>query len=101
MKTERRAFIKEVMHLAWSLYRAELNGPSPRTFSDALTGAWRWMKGNVARAAQQPRWAQGSRPRTVSFGTMLQSPIRRSMTGQAFSGVRAAEAGYLTSIMGR
>jgi hypothetical protein len=101
MKTERRAYLKDVMLLAWGLYRAELNGPSPRTFADALTGAWRWMKGNTARAGEQPRWAQGSRPRTVSFGTMLQSPIRRSMAGQAYAGTRAAEAGYLTSIMGR
>ena len=92
---------RQVMLLAWSLYRAEVRGPNPRTFADALAGAWRWIKNTAARVAAAPRWAKGAQPRHVSFGSMLASPIRRSLTGQAYAGVNAARAGYVTSALGR
>lgn len=92
---------RQVMLLAWSLYRAELRGANPRTFADALAGAWRWVKNTAARIAAAPRWAKGAQPRHVSFGSMLASPIRRSLTGQAYAGVRARQAGYTTAQMGR
>jgi hypothetical protein len=101
MSQARRTFLRDLMALAWDLYRSELHGPEPRTFADALAGAWRWMKRKAERIAADPRWAKGSRPRTVAFGTMLQSPIRRSLSGQAYADTRAREAGYLTSMVGR
>lgn len=92
---------REVMLLAWGLYRAELHGANPRSFANALAGAWRWIKGAAARAAAAPRWAKGAQPRHVSFGSMLASPIRRGLSGQAYAGVKAARAGYVTSVLGR
>jgi hypothetical protein len=79
---------REIMKLAWGLFRAEANGPNPRTFADALAGAWRWIKGAAARLAAAPRWTQGTQARTVSFGTMLQSPIRRRV-GSGWSAYKA------------
>ncbi|ODT87801.1 hypothetical protein [Phenylobacterium sp. SCN 70-31] len=64
---------REVMATAWGLFRAD----PARTFADALTGAWRWVKGAAARAAQNAAWAARMAGRTVVFGSMLQSPIRR------------------------
>lgn len=97
MTSERRTFLRDIMELAWDLYRSD----PARGFADALRGAWRWTKGRAARIASAPRWAKGSRPRTVAFGSMLQSPIRRSLTGLSYAATRAREAGYLTSTMGR
>lgn len=79
---------REIMDLAWGLFRAEVNGPNPRTFADALAGAWRWVKRTAANLAAAPHWAQGSHARTVSFGTMLQSPIRRRV-GSGWSAYKA------------
>lgn len=83
---------REVMALAWGLFRAD----PVRTFADALAGAWRWVKGRAARIANAPRWTQGSQGRTVSFGTMLQSPIRRRVG----SGWSAYKAERITAAMG-
>ena len=96
----RRQTLRNIMNLAWSLYRAELGGPSPRTFSDALAGAWRWTKAAAARIAEAPTWAKGRKSR-VSFAPLVQSPIGRSLTGARFAGVHVAGAGYTTSRLGR
>ncbi|MES2343657.1 MAG: hypothetical protein V4597_18465 [Pseudomonadota bacterium] len=88
------------MRLAWGLYRAELSGPSPRTFADALAGSWRWYKRGATRSASAPAWVKG-RPAHVSFGSMLQSPIRRSLAGKAYANTTAARLGYVTSMVGR
>lgn len=100
MTTARRTFLRDVMELAWGLFRADRGGPEPRAFADALAGAWRWMKGHAARMAKAPAWAKGSRPRTVALNTMLQSPIRRSLSSQPYAETRARAAGYLTSKIG-
>jgi hypothetical protein len=97
MSQERRQSLRDLMLLAWDLYRSD---PS-RGFADCLAGAWRWTKGRAARLAAQPGWAKGSRARTVAFGTMLQSPIRRSLSGQPYAETRARSAGYVTSMVGR
>jgi len=89
---------RDVMNLAWALFRAEVNRPSPRTFADALAGAWRFFKRQAERIA--PKWATGSQPRHVRLGSMIRSPIARTFTGQAYAGVRAAAAGYATSRIG-
>ncbi len=98
MQAAQRQRLRKIMQLAWGLYRADLNGPEPRTFADALAGAWRWTKRNEATAA--PAWAKGSRPRSVAFASMVQSPIRRSLSGP-YTNARAYSAGYVTSRLGR
>ena len=101
MSHARRTFLKDVMDMAWSLFRAEQHGPDPRTFADALAGSWRWFKGRAARMASQPKWATSPRAAPVAFRSMLQSPIRRSLGGAAYANTTAACMGYLTSTLGR
>lgn len=100
MTPARRAFLRDVMEMAWSLYRAELNGPAPRTFADALAGSWAWHKASAARsaanAAFKARHAGGA-----AYGSMLRSPIRRSLGGSPHAGDRFRTATYTTSVMGR
>lgn len=98
--TARRAFLRSVMQMAWSLYRAELSGPTPRTFADALSGAWGWFKARADRIANGPTWAKGARPMHLPMRSMLQSPIRRGLSGP-YAGARARSAGYVTSMLGR
>ncbi|HZZ32386.1 MAG TPA: hypothetical protein VFE10_10370 [Phenylobacterium sp.] len=100
MNAQQRLFLKETMDLAWGLYRAELRGPDPRTFAQSLAGAWRWMKGAAARKAAAPAWARGTHARTMSLGSMVQSPIRRSLSGAAYAGRRSWEAGRTTTRIG-
>jgi len=101
MTQARRSFLRDVMEMAWSLFRAEQHGPSPRTFSDALAGSWRWFKGRATRMASRPQWAASPRAEPVAFRSMLQSPIRRSLGGAPYSNTTAARMGYLTSTLGR
>lgn len=101
MTQARRNFLKDVMEMAWSLFRAEQHSPDPRTFADALAGSWRWFKGRAARMASQPKWAASPRAAPVAFKSMLQSPIRRSLGGAAYANTTAARTGYLTSTLGR
>lgn len=98
MTDARRTFLRSLMELAWGLYRAELNGPTPRTFANALSGAWRFMKRQATLAA--PKWATMTGPRHVAFRSMLQSPIRRSLRGQPYADTRARSLGYVTSMVG-
>ena len=73
--TERRSFLRCVMQTAWHAYRnRQTAGSDIRTFADALRNAWRFLK-----AKAQPV-VQGSHLRMRS---MLHSPIRRSLTGDA------------------
>lgn len=100
MSQVRKNTLRDIMLLAWGLFRAERHGPSPRTFSDALMGAWRWFKGRPSRRADQPAWAKGERPMHLPLRSMVQSPIRRSLSGPCRE-ARARSAGYLTSMVGR
>lgn len=87
---------REIMATAWALFRAD----PARTFANALTGAWRWIKGRAARAADNAAWARRNAGRTVAFGSLIASPIRRAMTGP-YTGDRTRSAGYVTSAVGR
>lgn len=100
MTPARRSFLKDVMEMAWGLFRAEQHGPSPRTFADALCGSWRWFKGRAARVASQPKWATSPRAAPVAFKSMLQSPIRRSLSGKAYAYSLSGDAGRITSRLG-
>lgn len=75
---------REIMALAWGLFRAD----PARTFADALAGAWRWIKGHAARVAANAVWLARAAGRTVAFGSMLQSPIRRRV-GNGWSAYKA------------
>jgi hypothetical protein len=101
MNPARRAFLRDVMEMAWSLYRAELNGPRPRTFADALSGSWAWYRAREARHATRPAWVKAKGPRQLSLRSMLQSSIRRELGGKAHAGDRFRSANYTTSVVGR
>lgn len=88
---------REIMVTAWALFRAEAGGPNPRTFADALAGAWRWVKGRAVRLADHAAWMARAAGRTIVFGSMLQSPIRR----QVGQGWNAYKAERVTSLVGR
>ncbi len=87
---------REVMQTAWALFRAD----PARTFANALAGAWSWLRGRATRLAEAARFMARNAGRTVAFGSMLQSPIRRSLGGSAYAGANARSAGYVTSAMG-
>ena len=87
---------REVMEMAWGLFRAERGSVNPRTFADALAGAWRWVKGRVARMADNAAWLRRVNGGTVAFRSMLQSPIRRRVG----SGWDAYKAEYVTTSVG-
>lgn len=87
---------RRVMQTAWSLFRAD----PARGFADALSGAWRWVKRAAERAAEATAWMRRAGGRQVRLGQMVQSPIRRNLTGRAYAGVNASSAGYVTSRMG-
>lgn len=91
---------RDVMAQAWNLYRLRaLPGSVIRTFSDALCASWRWTKATASRAAAVATWNVGPQ-RHVRFASMVRSPIARPLNGQAYAGVRAASAGYVTSRIG-
>lgn len=91
---------REVMLMAWSLYRAEADGPSPRTFSDALAGAWRWVKRAAERTAEAAAWIRQARGKHVRFASMIKSPTRRTLASQRYAGAAFASSNYVTSRMG-
>lgn len=91
---------REVMLMAWSLYRAEANGPSPRTFADALAGAWRWIKRAAERTAEATAWIRQVRGKHVRFASMVKSPTRRALAGQRYASAVFASSNYVTSRLG-
>jgi hypothetical protein len=92
MNQQRRHFLRRIMQTAWYAYRnRHIPGCNVRTFADALRNAWGFLK-----AKAQPV-VQGVHLRLTS---MVQSPIRRSLTGP-YASRRAGELGYVTSMMGR
>lgn len=90
---------RSVMTVAWSLFREAAKVGQSRTFSDALSGAWRWVK---RLHAVRPAWMRGKGgPRTV----VLRSPIAPSAIARrhgatAFAGGRSSHA-YQAACMGR
>ena len=87
---------REVMTAAWGLVRAD----PARSFADALTGAWRWVRNSAARVAEAAAWMARNAGHEVAFRSMIRSPIRRALAGP-YAACRARSAGYVTSIVGR
>lgn len=79
---------RSVMTVAWSLFRAALTAGEPRTFADALAGAWRWVK---KLAKTRPMASRGT--------WQIRSPIARRYGAAAYVGGRASAA-YLASRIG-
>lgn len=96
MTDTRRTFLRELMALAWGLYRAD----PARTFADALSGAWRWSKACPKRWADNAAWAKRHKV-GVAYGSLIGSPIRRSLSGLPHAGDRFRTATRLTSVVGR
>lgn len=94
MNEARRTFLRSVMSLAWRVFRQRhIPGCNVRTFADALRNAWGFLKAKAAPAITVTAH--------LSLNTMLQSPIRRSLTGQPYAYTRARAAGRVTSMVGR
>lgn len=96
MSDTRKTFLRELMALAWSLYRSD----PARTFADALAGAWRWTKARTQRQAGNAAWMKRHKS-GVAYGSLIGSPIRRSLSGLPHAGDRFRTATRLTSVMGR
>jgi hypothetical protein len=80
---------RRVMTVAWSLFREAAKGGEPRSFADALTGAWRWVK-RLAKA----------KPFAVRNGSLIaRSAVARHYGAAAFVGGRSSHA-YAASQMG-
>lgn len=95
MSATHRTFLRELMQLAWGLFRTDRT----RAFADCLAGAWRWAKASPERRAANQRWA--FRRTHVAYGSLVQSPIRRSHSGLPYAGDRFRTATRLTSVVGR
>ena len=89
---------RQVMITAWDFYLTDLRSSHPRTFAYALAGAWRFIK--ELAAVKLPHWARGAGRRTVQFGSLIQSPTDRSLTGKAYAGWRSHKAAYTTARVG-
>lgn len=96
MIATRKTFLRELMHLAWSLCRSD----PARTFADALAGAWRWTKARATRQADNARFLKRHKG-GVAYGSLIGSPIRRSLSGLPHAGDRFRTAKRLTSVVGR
>lgn len=94
MNHERRDFLRNVMCQAWAIYRQRhIPGCNVRSFADAMRNAWAWLRRNAVPVAPATRH--------LRLNTMVQSPIRRSLGGQAYAYTDARWAGRTTSAVGR
>lgn len=94
--TAHRQRLSQVMTLAWSRYRfAILGGSRALSFSEALRGAWRWVKDEGARAAAAAAWATNPRPIVH-----LRSPVSSAISRRLGTGWQDRNASRLTSRIG-
>jgi hypothetical protein len=80
---------RDVMNIAWSLFREAAKSGEPRTFADALTGAWRWLK--KLATMKRPAWSNSS--------GVARSAVVSRYGASAFVGGRSSQA-YLTARVG-
>lgn len=93
MNTAHRQALRDIMQLAWRVFRARhVPGCNVATFADALRNAWAWIKRRAL-----PPVAAGP---VLQLRTMVQSPTHRAMTGQPYAFDRAYRAGRFTSRLG-
>lgn len=97
MPFSHRKRLRSVMTLAWGLYRSDI-AHGQRSFADALSGVWRFLK----RLSEETASNTGSRKgrRSLSFGSKIVSPIDRRLHGKPYAGFYASRAGRLTSRLG-
>jgi hypothetical protein len=101
MTTERREFLRKVMVLARELYRTDLRSSHPRTFADALAGAWRWTKRAAQRATETAVWVRTVKANGGQLSpSLIRSPIRRSLAGQRHASAKDFSAAYTTARLG-
>lgn len=97
MKIERRNQLRQIMTVAWGLFREASTTAESRTFADALAGAWRFIKRLTAtpcRLARQLR-AGGH----VQMADTIASPVRRFYGAKTHVGGRGSVA-YLAARVG-
>ncbi|WP_339929488.1 hypothetical protein [uncultured Brevundimonas sp.] len=80
---------RSVMKIAWSLFREAMTAGDPRSFADALAGAWRWIK--KLAMMKRPNWSRG--------GGIARSAIGRRYGAAAYIGGRSSVA-YLAARVG-
>lgn len=80
---------RTVMNVAWSLFREAAKAGEARTFADALTGAWRWVK--KLATAKRPTWS--------ARAGVARSAVVSRYGASAFVGGRSSQA-YLTARIG-
>ena len=101
MTPARRAFLSGLLSRAWSIWRArDLPGVNCASFADALRRAWAWEKAATDRAEADARYRSAPARATVQLRSMLQSPIRRGLTGKAYANGLFRDAGRVTSALG-
>ena len=92
MNTERRDFLSRLMRQAWGVYRARhVPGSTVQTFADALRNVWAFVKRQALPPIHGP---------VLSFRSMVQSPVRRSLGGKAYAYTNARWAGRATTAVG-
>jgi hypothetical protein len=80
---------RSVMTVAWCLFRTAADAGEPRSFADALSGAWRWVK--KLATVKRTSWSRGS--------GVARSAVVRHYGAGAFVGGRSSQA-YLTALIG-
>ena len=101
MNLARRATLSDLMRRAWSIWRARtVPGVNCASFADAMRRAWAWEKAASARAEADDRYRSAPARATVQLRSMLQSPIRRGLTGRAYANGMFRDAGRVTSALG-
>jgi|UniRef100_A0A6M3XSU2 hypothetical protein len=85
---------RAVMTMAWGLFREAQEGEEPRTFADALSSAWAWIKG-LAKAQARFWKRQGKRAASLT----APSAICSRYGSTAYVGGRRSVA-YLTAVIG-
>jgi hypothetical protein len=97
----RRDTLRRIMVLAWDFYRTDLRSSHPRSFADALAGAWRWVKRTAERAAADVAWVRKVKARGGRMSpSLIRSPIQRSLSGSRYAGTADHQAAYTTARMG-
>lgn len=87
-----------VMKLAWSLFREAAKSGEARTFADALSGAWRFIK--RLATTRKPAWMKAKGGRVELRSPLPRSAVARRYGAAAFVGGRSSHA-YAAACAGR
>ena len=89
---------RSVMKVAWGLFREAAKASEARTFADALSGAWRFVKRMAAM--KKPAWMKATGGRIELRSPIAPSAVGRRYGGAAYVGGRSSQA-YMAACAGR